>query len=438
MSGFNYLSCCGTVITEVRILKGHSQFHLDRKEEIPCPHSSCNKVFSTCNNLVVHISSQHRDVPKHIIGLEEPPKINMFKMMEHSFQKNIPLSSRNVFSSTQYKLNQINEQYIDDLNNVSRSENEEIINRMVNELDESIFSDQPVEEQLNPDLFECEFESILSDESRQDASNIFDRCNLDQQLSDFQKDLADGYNQVKDSNVITDTALKFVCDMMIDVFSKHLNLNQLIKKQAQEIIKSDYLLQKRRNAAKYRCKKFEDQEKVYYFDIRDYLERMVKNDLIWRKLLNEKHKRRDDNLIETVHDLDKVKEIDRSIGEKEINVFYNLWFDDFNTSTRTFGNTNLSAVLLSMASIEYKFTTRRHSAGLVALSKKSTRDKVSIYEYFRDIREQIKNMQPIQHNGYIVYFRFFCVKADNKAANEMIINIAKSFTRTAALNNVNM
>lgn len=426
------LSCCGNIIDENYKYKGHASYHLLKKERIPCPHPSCNHQSTTEDSLTRHISTQHPEVSKSIIGLKEPEKVNMFDMMNHMFQNRIPVS-RNLFSLPEYRANPITEQYIEDLNNMSRSQNEEVANSIFNEMDQSNndFHDQLVEEQLNPNQVEIENEDFLF-EQREQITSSFDGCTLDQQLSQLQIDLADGYNQVKDQNVITDTALKSACTMMLNVLSKHLNISDLAKKQANDVIKSDYILQKRRNVAKFRFRDFGESGKVYYFNIKDYLEEMVKNDVIWRKLLSEKNKVRNDDIIETIHDLEKVKEIDRSIGQKEINVFYNLWFDDFNTSTRTFGNTNLSAVLLSMASVEYKFTTKRHSAGLVALSKKSTRDKVSIMTYFEDIRNQIKNMQPIEHNGYKVFFRFFCVKADNKAANEMIINIPKSFTGTSA------
>lgn len=40
-------------------------------------------------------------------------------------------------------------------------------------------------------------------------------------------------------------------------------------------------------------------------------------------------------------------------------------------------------------------------------------------------------MQPIEHNGYKVYFKFFCVKSDNKGANEMITRIPLCFKSAA-------
>lgn len=424
------LSCCGTMITENWIYRGHCNLHLAKKELIPCPHPSCSKLFSNENNLTRHISTQH-DVPKSIIGLIEPPKVNMFKMISHAFENEIPVS-KNICSLPQYKSNPISESYIDDLNNISRTENEEIANRILNEIEfeqDSFY--RPEEVPLDSNQLECSFENLLPEE-REEVTNLFDQLNLEHQLSNYERDLANGYNQIRDSNVITDTALKAACNMMLSVIDKHFNLGQLVKQQTNKILNSDYILQKLRNVSDYRCKDYNQNGKFYYFNIKDYLEKMIKNDLIWSKLLKEKNKQRDNDIIETIHDLDQIKQADQLLGPKEINVFYNLWFDDFNTSTRTFGNTDLSAVLLSMASIEYKFTTKRHSAGLVALSKKSTRDRISIHEYFNDIREQIKNMQPIEHKGYTVHFRFFCVKADNKAANEMIINIAQSFTKTAA------
>lgn len=399
------LRCCGNVIDSNWMYKGHAKFHLQQNQKAPCSYPGCHHQATTEDNLTRHMTALHPDVPKHILGLENPPKANKFQIMHHLIENDMPIT-RNIFSHPMYKSNPINEQYIDNLNSINRSQNEDIASRIdISELDQSEISNPPIEEQLNADQIEVENEDLL--QQREEITNSFDHVTLDQQLSSFQIDLADGYNKIKDSNVITDSALKSACFMMLEVFCKNFSIGEFCKSQALSVIKSDYILQKRRNVTKHRSKDFGENGKVYYFDIKDYLQEMIKNDLIWSKLLAEKNKTRDDNIIETIHDLEKVKIIDNSIGEKEINVFYNLWFDDFNTSTRTFGNTSLSTVLLSMASIDYKFTSKRHSAGLVALSKTSTRDNISIMTYFEDIRDQIKNMQSVMHNGYKVFFRFF-------------------------------
>lgn len=337
------LSCCGNLIDENWKYKGHCRIHLSKNEKIPCIYPSCNSVFSTESNLTRHISTQHPNVPKFIVGLEAPPATNIFEIVKHNVQNDLP-STRNIFSLPVYKQNPISEKFIDDLNELSRSETNEIAERMVNELDQEVLEQS--DNSIDHNLLECSFENIL-DEEREQAANFFDHFSSTDQLSQFQQDLADGYNRVKDNNIITDTAIKAACNMVIDVLHKNQHVGPLLKEHATRIINSDHFLQKRRNSTPYRCKDFGSDGKVYYFDIQNYLKEMVKNDLIWSKLMDEKHKVRDPNVIETIHDLERIKEEDSKMGAKEINVFYSLWFDDFNTSTKTFGTTNLSTVLLT-------------------------------------------------------------------------------------------
>lgn len=421
------LSCCGQVFTSYQLYKGHSDLHVCKLEQVRCPYPFCNHLTNKTDQMTNHLLTNHKDVPKHILGLEEPPVANLGDVMYHTIKNNLPIT-KNLFSLPEYKNNPIVERYLDDLNDISRSESEIIGQNLVEDF-ENEFQYEVQSNEFDVDQVSVHFDNILDEETRQQATNSFDQFSFNEQLTDLQKKLADGYNDIKNSNSITDAALKAACKMVTNVLSDHLNLNPIIKQQCDQIVESDHLLQQRRNSVRYECQRYADQDPIYYFKIKDYLIEILNNDLIWSKLIYEKNKERDNRIIESIHDLDSVKKMNGQLQKDELNVYFNLWFDDFNTSSRVFGNTDLSVVLLSLAGIDYKFTSKRHSAGLIALSKKATREKVGIIKFFEQIKSQIIdiNKEPIIFKGYKIYFRFFCCKCDNKAANEMIVNISGCF-----------
>lgn len=122
----------------------------------------------------------------------------------------------------------------------------------------------------------------------------------------------------------------------------------------------------------------------------------------------------------------------------EINLYFDLYYDEVNKSKRTNKNTNISLVYLSVANLNYKFKSKRNSIGLVAAAKRSVVEQITHRVFFDTIAEEINSLVPIiltktnNRTGQTADFKFipifFSVKADNKGAHEMIIDIPQSFS----------
>lgn len=247
-------------------------------------------------------------------------------------------------------------------------------------------------------------------------------------LSDLQKDLADGMNSVKDENVITDSALKASFNKAIDIVFKYFNKSPISDsglEQCKRIINSSYLREQRRNTS-YNCIKHNDINgkflgNGYYFSIKEYIKKSISNPIIFDRLLYEKYRAKDPNIIESITDLDHIKSEDSKLGDKELNCYINLYHDDFNISSRTTGNTDLSAILVNIANIDYKYNSRRSTAGLIGMMNKSVKDKIGVHKFFESVKLEIINLEndAIEINGFKIFIKLFAMKSDNKAANEM-------------------
>ena len=65
------------------------------------------------------------------------------------------------------------------------------------------------------------------------------------------------------------------------------------------------------------------------------------------------------------------------------------------------------------------------------MCKKSLKDQIGVLKFFEDVSNQIVKLEneKLELNGYSIYIKLFAVKADNKAANEMIVDISNNFTQ---------
>lgn len=247
-------------------------------------------------------------------------------------------------------------------------------------------------------------------------------------------------NSVKDENVITDSALKSAFEIALKVMHKYFNksgISDLALDQCNRIIKSFYLREQRRKV-NYKCIKYKDFNNSligngYYFSVKDYIKKSLSNPIIFDRIVYEKLRPKNSNFIESISDLDQIKEEDSKLKEKELNCYINLYYDDFNISSRTSGNTDLSAILMNIANIDYKYTSKRSTADLIGMMKKAVKDKIGLDKFFEEIKLEIISLEKetIEVNGYQIYIKLFAVRGDNKAANEMIVDVSNNFTLDA-------
>lgn len=161
---------------------------------------------------------------------------------------------------------------------------------------------------------------------------------------------------------------------------------------------------------------------VYYFSIKETILNYLKNSNFFDELIKERSERRSVNVISSIFDLESVKDEEAKLISNEMNLFFDIYYDDKNLSTQLISNpnTNMSLVYLSIASIAYKYQSKRATIGLIAVARKNTVKEISITEFFKPIKDEIIQIQPDQNsvliNNYKINFKFFSVKNDAKGA----------------------
>lgn len=381
-------------------------------KKIPCP--LCDYQSSTIGLFESHFNRIH---PSEAIGftlITPPPTVSFQRLVNHSIQKQLPCS-KNLYSNPIYKENPI-----EVVTPQSVFDNQSNSFNLLDELSEILPNPNSSEQDL---LFESDNRPTESSYNN-DGNSI------------FQRKVIDCLNSIRSEHSITESALRQTADKLTNLYHEEFN-NQPFSffrfEEAKSVINSTY----RRNQVSGQQSPYYEQATsrgtVYYNSIKSIIAEYLKVPQFFSEILSERNKEREENVICSIYDLPKIKELERNLTENEINFYFDLYFDAKLVSTNIANrNCNMEFVYLSTPNVRYKHQSQRKSIGLVAIGSHRALEELKIEKFFEPIKEDIKSLGPFEMNGYVINPLLFSVKADNKGSNEMIVDIPKSFYMTRA------
>lgn len=160
------------------------------------------------------------------------------------------------------------------------------------------------QDDLEEEIIDLDLDQLFAENERSNQDPLFNT------LTGLQLDLLDAIINVKSNNAGT---VKVIRESMLAAFAvinKHFKTQYFAdysKEYCSKIVTNDYYLKKRRTGNIRKTVSNHDSGNVYYYSIRDILNIYVKTPVVYHQLLKENSTRRDDTVIRSILDLDKVK-----------------------------------------------------------------------------------------------------------------------------------
>lgn len=381
-------TCCRSTINSEKDFENHFKFHFNftRYGAFTCKIDHCNTLIDDYYSLKKHFFRAHYDLIKQVFSSET---INRFRSSE-------PEKSDNVFN------------FNEDLNDFSLDfQNEPPSNQPTNDSIQnladqfSIVSEQLIEQPEQPENFD------LSEQ----ISELIIHCKSSLKINEASViSLLTGYNQIllkSNPNSVT-----------IDK-STILTVNQFVKNRYQ-LRKT--VLRSQNNSSDcytYEMQIDENTHKFYYCPIVTAINRFLKNDNLFNKLLIEHHRNPDLNVLRTFKDGSLYSNQTHYANIIELQL--QIYFDDISLTQRG-RNNNLSVISGSFNNLPLKDMAKTSDMFLILITSRPDLDKITLSCFLKPLFDEIKEFNEANHSfhNYLLQLKLTTCIGDLKAIHELI------------------
>lgn len=414
------LTCCGVLLNSETYKYHFNNRHLKQGKLIPCP--LCSLTFKTLNDFENHYNTKHSKEAIHLTSKSNASNSSFSEMQFYSTINRLP-NSKNVWANNNKPQSNQPIEYVN-TSTFQAADSNNLTNFIPPPYAFESLSDDIAVNEVELDFNEDQPFQRLSDQP-----SFLDNS----ELTDFQKDLLKSMKNVKNSETINFNALSKAFEECSKVFFKHFNnktINKYDMQDANRVIKSRYLFDNIEIPVLNIVYDVEGGQ-CFYSSIEKIIMSYLNERKIFDLIVKRKRKIQSENtcILEDPLDCPHVKEVEAKLADDEIIIYFDIYYDGFNLSSRGVQSIGMEVIYLSIANLPYNQQSKRNSIGCIGITDSNVLKKIGFRKFFEPIVNELKNLtkKTIDFNGFKIKFKFLSVKSDNKGANQMIIDVAQSF-----------